>query len=56
MKSFKIALVPGDGVGKEVVEAAKAVLQAAAQREAGVSFEREDGTKPGATKRSPFAP
>ncbi|MGA3219247.1 MAG: AAA family ATPase [Acidimicrobiales bacterium] len=24
--------------------------------EAGVSFEREDGTKPGATKRSPFAP
>jgi len=32
MKKFKIALVPGDGVGQEVVEAARKVLEAVAQK------------------------
>jgi isocitrate/isopropylmalate dehydrogenase len=39
MKTFKIALVPGDGVGKEVVEAARAVLEATAQKDGGIAFE-----------------
>lgn len=32
MKKFKIALVPGDGVGQEVIEAARKVLEAVAQK------------------------
>ena len=29
MKSYTIALIPGDGIGREVTEAARAVLEAA---------------------------
>jgi isocitrate/isopropylmalate dehydrogenase len=32
MKKFKIALVPGDGVGREVVDGARKVLEAAVQK------------------------
>jgi len=32
MKKFKIALVPGDGVGQEVIEAARKVLEAVAHK------------------------
>ena len=34
MKTYKIALIPGDGIGKDVTEAAWQVLQAAAKRQA----------------------
>jgi tartrate dehydrogenase/decarboxylase / D-malate dehydrogenase len=36
MKTYKIACIPGDGIGKEVVPAGQTVLQALA--EAGKSF------------------
>ena len=32
MKKFKIALVPGDGVGQEVVDAARKVMEVVAQK------------------------
>ena len=32
MKTYSIALIPGDGIGKDVAEAAWQVLQAAAKR------------------------
>ena len=32
MKTFNIALIPGDGIGKDVTEAAWQVMQAAAKR------------------------
>lgn len=32
MKTYSIALIPGDGVGKDVTEAGWLVLQAAAKR------------------------
>ncbi|MBP2449620.1 isocitrate/isopropylmalate dehydrogenase [Rhizobium leguminosarum] len=32
MKTYKIALLPGDGIGRDVTEAAKAVLEKAAAR------------------------
>ena len=38
MNSYKIALIPGDGIGKDVTEAAWQVLQAAAKR-GGFAFE-----------------
>ncbi len=39
MKTFKIACIPGDGIGKEVVPAGQTVLQALAARQAGFKFE-----------------
>jgi len=39
MKSYKIACIPGDGIGKEVVPAGQAVLQALARARGGFSFE-----------------
>lgn len=39
MDKFKIALIPGDGVGNEVVGAAKRVLEAISQKREGLQFE-----------------
>jgi tartrate dehydrogenase/decarboxylase/D-malate dehydrogenase len=41
MKTYKIAAVPGDGIGTEVIEAGVEVLQALAEREGGFAFEVE---------------
>ena len=38
MKSYKLAAIPGDGIGTEVVEAGVEVLHAVAQREGGFEF------------------
>ena len=35
MKTYRIATIPGDGIGKEVVPAGQKVLEAAAQSGAG---------------------
>jgi tartrate dehydrogenase/decarboxylase/D-malate dehydrogenase len=39
MKTYHIAAIPGDGIGKEVVPAAIRVLHAAAERHGGIRFE-----------------
>jgi tartrate dehydrogenase/decarboxylase/D-malate dehydrogenase len=41
MKTYKIAAVPGDGIGTEVIEAGVEVLEALAEREGGFAFEVE---------------
>ena len=41
MKTYKIALVPGDGIGKEVIPAGGEVLEALAASESGFRFEFE---------------
>lgn len=38
MKNYRIALIPGDGIGKEVIPAAVRVLEAAAQGLVGLEF------------------
>jgi tartrate dehydrogenase/decarboxylase/D-malate dehydrogenase len=42
MKTYRIALVPGDGIGKEVVPAGRQVLEALAGAESGFTFEFEN--------------
>jgi tartrate dehydrogenase/decarboxylase / D-malate dehydrogenase len=42
MKTYRIALVPGDGIGKEVVPAGRRVLEALAGRSFGFEFEGFD--------------
>ncbi|WP_233237435.1 tartrate dehydrogenase [Bordetella sp. LUAb4] len=42
MKTYKIATIPGDGIGKEVVPAGRIVLEAVASTQAGLRFEFED--------------
>ncbi len=42
MKEFKIATIPGDGIGKEVVPAARQVLDTAAQVHGGYRFDYEN--------------
>ncbi|MGB6744659.1 MAG: tartrate dehydrogenase [Terracidiphilus sp.] len=42
MKHYRIATIPGDGIGKEVVPAGQQVLEALASRESGLHFEFED--------------
>ena len=42
MKTYKIATIPGDGIGKEVVPAGQQVLAALAAGNAGFQFEFED--------------
>ena len=39
MKSYKIAAIPGDGIGTEVVSAGVEVLEAIARREGSFSFQ-----------------
>ena len=41
MKTYKIALVPGDGIGKEVIPAGRQVLEALTASETGFKFEFE---------------
>lgn len=41
MKTYKIALIPGDGIGKEVVPAGRQVLEALAASESHFTFEFE---------------
>ncbi len=42
MKTYRIATIPGDGIGKEVVPAGALVLQALAERSTSFRFEFED--------------
>jgi tartrate dehydrogenase/decarboxylase/D-malate dehydrogenase len=42
MKTYRIALIPGDGIGKEVIPAGVMVLEAAAAGEFALSFEQFD--------------
>jgi tartrate dehydrogenase/decarboxylase/D-malate dehydrogenase len=42
MRRYRIALVPGDGIGKEVVPAGRQVLEALAGDESGFAFEFEN--------------
>ncbi len=41
MKTYRIALVPGDGIGKEVIPAGRQVLEALADAAAGLNFDFE---------------
>ncbi len=42
MNTFKLAAIPGDGIGSEVVEAGTEVLKAVAQRDGGFAFSIDD--------------
>jgi tartrate dehydrogenase/decarboxylase/D-malate dehydrogenase len=42
MKTYRIATIPGDGIGKEVVPAGRQVLEALAASSSGLRFEFED--------------
>ncbi|MBE2293601.1 MAG: tartrate dehydrogenase [Phycisphaerales bacterium] len=42
MKSYRIAMIPGDGIGKEVVPAGRKVLETLAASNSSFSFEFED--------------
>jgi len=42
MKTHRIATIPGDGIGKEVIPAGREVLEAMATADAGLHFEFED--------------
>ncbi|MDQ5898912.1 MAG: tartrate dehydrogenase/decarboxylase / D-malate dehydrogenase, partial [Pseudomonadota bacterium] len=42
MRTYKIATIPGDGIGKEVVPAGREVLQTLARQGGGFGFEFED--------------
>lgn len=41
MKTYRIALIPGDGIGKEVIPAGRQVLEALAAADAGFQFDFE---------------
>jgi isocitrate/isopropylmalate dehydrogenase len=38
MRRYRIAVIPGDGIGKEVIPAGLEVLKAVAEREGGLEF------------------
>ena len=42
MKTYQIATIPGDGIGKEVIPAGQRVLEALASRHAGLQFQFEN--------------
>ena len=44
MRRYRIAVIPGDGIGKEVIPAGLEVLKAVAEREGGIewSFDQFD--------------
>ena len=42
MKNYKLAAIPGDGIGTEVVEAGVEVLNAIAERDGGFAFQVDD--------------
>ncbi len=39
MRRYRIAVIPGDGIGKEVIPAGIEVLKALAEREGGIEFD-----------------
>ena len=39
MRRYRIAVIPGDGIGKEVIPAGLEVLKAVAEREGGVEWD-----------------
>ncbi len=41
MKTYRIAAIPGDGIGKEVIPEGQKVLQAIAAKEQSLKFEFE---------------
>ena len=52
MKTYRIACIPGDGIGKEVIPAGQEVLQALAASGAGFNFEFTSFGWGGRAKRS----
>ena len=42
MKTYRIATIPGDGIGKEVVPEGQKVLQAIAQQNKNLKFDFQD--------------
>lgn len=42
MKTYRIATIPGDGIGKEVIPAGRAVMQALAETDGSFAFEFQD--------------
>ena len=42
MRTYQIATIPGDGIGKEVIPASQRVLEALAARHPGLQFEFEN--------------
>ena len=42
MKTYRIATIPGDGIGKEVVPEGQKVLEAIAQKDKNIKFEFQD--------------
>ena len=42
MKTYQIATIPGDGIGKEVIPAGQRVLEALAARHTGLQFQFEN--------------
>mgnify|MGYP001351625965 CR=1 FL=1 len=42
MKTYRIATIPGDGIGKEVIPAGRQVMEALAAAQGGFRFEFED--------------
>ncbi len=39
MKTYRIACIPGDGIGKEVIPAGQAFLEAISKRQGGLMFD-----------------
>ena len=42
MKTYQIATIPGDGIGKEVIPAGQRVLEALAAHHTGLQFQFEN--------------
>ena len=52
MREYKIAAVPGDGIGPEVIAAGLEVLEACAKRDGGFKLKVENSTGARTTTRS----
>ena len=55
MKTYKIAAIPGDGIGTEVVSAGVEALNALAKRDGGFAFKVDHSTGAASTTRSTAA-